>query len=269
MTREEQMANQRKVVYFASELAACVGMNRFTEPWQAAVKILQRMRPSEFSDAVASLEGTGRYRPEQTAEETEQWLARSGALDAAKSAVTCQQAELKESLIAAIKASGADANPDMEKSLRKWVYTSRGDRAETPALDAYESIKGCAIPERNSRFRLGTFKAADGSHISIGGKVDGFSATGELVEVKNRQRKILQYIPLHERVQMHAYMFLTGTTECTLVQTCGDDTQSTAVPLDEFLWQNVQEHLADFNRRLIELMACPDRQRRLLSEGIF
>jgi hypothetical protein len=263
------MTNQRKVVYYASELAACVGMNRFTEPWQAAVKIWQRIKPKEFSQAVATLQGKGRYRPEETAKETEQWLARSGALDAAKSAVTCEQAELKGTLVAAIKASGADANPDMEKSLRKWVYTSRGDRAENPALDAYESIKGCAIPERNSRFRLGTFEAADGSHISVGGKVDGLSATGELVEVKNRQRKILQYIPLHERVQMHAYMFLTGTKECTLVQTCGDDTQSTAVPLDEALWRNVQEQLTAFDRKLGEVMCCQERQRLLLSDGVF
>ena len=58
-----------------------------------------------------------------------------------------------------------------------------------------------------------------GAHLR--GKPDGyFASTGEVVEIKFRTKKfcIGGLLRDSERLQVHAYMFMTGTTRCTLLE---------------------------------------------------
>jgi hypothetical protein len=178
-------------------------------------------------------------------------------------AVQCPQAELGERVAELVKGD----NSEIGDVIQKFVYTSRGNLAEGPALDMYEKSTGCQVVERNSCFRVATLGGPEG--LVIGGKVDGLTDTGELVEVKNRQKRLLDFVPLHERVQMHAYMFLTSKVECTLVQTCGDRSKSTPVLWDQNLWSRVGESLQLFHTKILQLLCEEELQQRLVRDGIF
>ena len=257
--------SDRRIIYFASELAGCVGMNRFTEPWQAAVKIYQRVAPSDYAAVVASLPANAKYKPEPTNSETEMLLAEKGCLESARHAVECPQAELQDRLSAVLQ----DDLKEVDEVVKKYVYTARGNRAEGPALDVYEKITGCQVVERNSKFRVSKVRQHGGGHLLIGGKVDGLTDAGELIEIKNRQRRLLDFVPLHERVQVHAYMALTAKKKCTLVQTCGEANRSTIVNWDDGLWDNVCAKLSTFHDKMVDLLASREKQANLLRESTF
>lgn len=253
----------KKIIYFASELSACVGMNRFTTQAQAAAKIFQRVAPKRYQAVVASTPDEKAFAPELTHVQAQTMLAEKGQLEGVLTAVQCPQAELGERVAELVKGD----NSEIGDVIQKFVYTSRGNLAEGPALDMYEKSTGCQVVERNSCFRVATLGGPEG--LAIGGKVDGLTDTGELVEVKNRQKRLLDFVPLHERVQMHAYMFLTSKVECTLVQTCGDRSKSTPVFWDQNLWSRVGESLQLFHTKILQLLCEEELQQRLVRDGIF
>jgi hypothetical protein len=252
---------EKRIVYYASELSSCVGMNRFTEPWQAAVKIFQRVSPTDYLTTVSKLPT---YKQELTPRQTETLLAEKGCLDSVKGAVDCPQVELETRLENVFRDSVLkEDEKEVNDLVKKYVYTSRGNLAEGPALDGFEQSRGCQMVERNSRFRVTTLKLGQRS-VLLGGKVDGVTDGGELVEVKNRQRRMLNFVPVHERVQVHAYMALTGKNSCTLIQTCGDLSRSTTVEWDDGLWDRVCKELLPFHEKLEALLQSPERQLALL-----
>jgi hypothetical protein len=57
----------------------------------------------------------------------------------------------------------------------------------------------------------------DGSSWCIDGRIDGLQ-DGEIVEIKHRKRGFFKIVPLYELMQLHAYMFLLGKNEATLIQ---------------------------------------------------
>ena len=60
------------------------------------------------------------------------------------------------------------------------------------------------------------------------GRCDGIQTledgTQTIVEVKNRQKYF--FYPLYEKVQVHAYMALTGLNHCTFIQQLNNDSIS-------------------------------------------
>ena len=98
---------------------------------------------------------------------------------------------------------------------------------------AFESsAKGAQVVKRDNKWRhraVGTIdavpdwaaEAVGGSssrgvgettavEIVIGGRIDGWSKQHGLVEVKNRMRGLFNTVPMYERVQVHAYMYILG-----------------------------------------------------------
>ena len=75
----------------------------------------------------------------------------------------------------------------------------------------------------------------------------GSSAEKEnrVVEVKCRRSRLFDQVPLYEKVQMHAYMFLTRRTCCDLVQKFGENVRITTMLFDEDFWAAVQSRARD------------------------
>jgi hypothetical protein len=152
-----------------------------------------------------------------------------------------------------------------------FVFTERGKSHEEGSLNRVQKTLNTVIKNRNSTFykRYIEYETKAGtSKFMLGGKVDGITEEGALVEVKNRQNRIFPTMPLYEKCQIHAYMFLTGIEECRFVQSFkGQDVESLESFSPDF-WEEVRAKCVDFVRRIEALVSDESMQDRLLSLGM-
>ena len=166
------------------------------------------------------------------------------------------------------------------------VNTQRGTRQEDDAIAAYEKVSRRVVHSRNdavySRVLCESEKCGEGEtcnstdadgdprDVMLSGRVDGLvgsSAEKEnrVVEVKCRRSRLFDQVPLYEKVQMHAYMFLTRRTCCDLVQKFGENVRITTMLFDEDFWAAVQSRARDVAGGLRALLRSHELQDSLLN----
>ena len=80
--------------------------------------------------------------------------------------------------------------------------------------------------------------------VEIVGRPDGFSQQRQtVVEHKHRAHRLLQYVPLHERVQCHLYMYMLDVTQAELIETFGNRQVVHQVPFNSDLFERVRRVL--------------------------
>ena len=103
----------------------------------------------------------------------------------------------------------------------------------------------------------------------LGGRVDGISDDNVLVEVKNRQHRLFEKVPLYEKIQVTAYLALTGITECKFVQCLEKNDKCDTIDFDCELWQEICRRLAVFADAIEKLLDDETLQNRLATEQWF
>jgi hypothetical protein len=93
------------------------------------------------------------------------------------------------------------------------------------------------------------FVVVDGLSVLIGGKHDGITNDGELIEVKTRQHWFLG-VPIYEKVQLHAYMSIFDKKKATLVESFDGQQRTHEVHFDECFWDDVKMRVEDFVREM-------------------
>jgi len=249
-------------VYYASQVAAQIGENPFVPVEKTLLTVWERREPTTLKDA----------------------LARNKKIPIITPAEVYQKAPIlvKEKLDEIIETATPETITEMirtvlaeEKSLtyqdvKEIVYTTRGTRDEEKSINTYSQQSKKRVIQRNDKFYRKYFSYNDGGvkkEFLIGGKTDGITEDGTLIEVKNRQRSIMQPIPYYELIQVHVYMILTGLLECTFVQTCGDETVSELIEFDAQVWDDILTKLKDYSLQLDQILECPEKQDELISSS--
>jgi hypothetical protein len=125
-----------------------------------------------------------------------------------------------------------------EASVHASVNRARGTAREPEALRLFEHLRGATVRDRNDRF----YTANLGSQQEpcwLGGRVDGVCGD-RVVEVKCRRNRFFNFLTEYEKVQIHAYMHLTGKPECELVQKFNGQVRSDLHAFDSDFWAGVQ-----------------------------
>lgn len=184
------------------------------------------------------------------------------------------EAGLKETLAATQTQLAAQApdtpaqRQEVERVLQQVkseVYTAKGRRDETKALQVEERTTHRPIGRRNAEFFRHAMETPDGLGFELCGYVDGV-CDDHVVEVKNRMKRLFSAIPTYEMVQMHAYMVLTGKKKCRWVQRFCQEQESRTVEWDGAWWDNqVLPPLYDAVARYQALLGDDDQQMALLA----
>ena len=88
----------------------------------------------------------------------------------------------------------------------------RGEAREDGALDTASEALGQAVRGRNTQLHSRNWLHHRGFTVAVRGKVDGVAADGRIIETKNRSRRLFGKVPMHEQVQLCAYMWLLEGT---------------------------------------------------------
>ncbi len=243
------------LVVHASELAASVGMHRYRPLADVAVDLFSRMNPSVYEIAM-----TRNALCEKT--NIESVLDQLSVTAAVTEAVSAAPDDLHDKLQDIIKDSNVSA--DIAADIQSFVYTERGKNAEEASLDNAESQMKQKIQQRNTRYYKKFISYGADRRLQLGGKVDGITEDGQLVEMKNRQRRLFPTVPLYEKIQVHAYMFLTDKAECRLIQTYKDTNSTTIVSFDETFWSDIVRRLTILAGHMDELESDTHKQDQLL-----
>ena len=90
-----------------------------------------------------------------------------------------------------------------------------------------------------------------GATVRLCGRPDGLvrdpstDAVVELVEYKQRMRRLFRHVPLYERVQLHVYMYLCRLTRATLCETYDGQQETHVIDFDPELWATVTGKLQE------------------------
>lgn len=262
--------DEHMIVIYASELAACVGMNRYRPVSDVARKIWCRSDPEGYRKALLRNE-TSDLEP---VAETLNKLKLTGMVD------TIVDHSTPESISKEIQTFTRDYQADLTSQgillsdLTSYVLTQRGKNSEEGSLVRLEKALNVKIGNRNHKFykRVIPYEENEDGTVRkfmLGGKVDGITEDGHLVEVKNRQYRIFSELPVYEKVQIHAYMFLTGILDCKYVQSFKGHDEQEMVEFEQDFWDTIKNKCCKFVKSLEMVMRNERLQDQLLSLGKF
>ena len=94
--------------------------------------------------------------------------------------------------------------------------------------------------------------------VVLVGKVDGrFEETGEIIEAKERRKRLFERVVEYEKVQIHSYMHLTKTLSGVLRERYDSKTMDHTVQFDESFWADVIDKLSAFIHKELAVYLPP------------
>lgn len=133
------------------------------------------------------------------------------------------------------------------------INTKNGLDNELSAITMFENLYNVVVNNKNDQIYKTFINKQDNliiHNIILNGAVDGIVDNKSIVEVKNRQNKFFDDVPIYERIQILAYMKLTNLYECYHVQKFKNDITVTEVKYDKESfykeWKNIETGLISF-----------------------
>jgi hypothetical protein len=124
----------------------------------------------------------------------------------------------------------------IQQFIQKDLRMRRGNIKESKNIDNLQDKKQIKVEQRNSKMYSKELIRTEHYCIVLKGKVDGISGD-TVVEAKNRQNKLFMELRDYERVQLEAYMFLTGYNKSVLTEHYNDTSNQIHYVHDEGFWQ--------------------------------
>lgn len=307
---------------YASEIAACVGMNKYKSVEDAKMDVWKRWDPPSFREASERNFIVAHKTPEEVfasigpsvhklvssavSSETEKAATKivdvamnekandvvapeavQAILKAASEKKPVDQAchklvgarEIADTLNKSLTADSSAADvkrvidsvlvkdlKEARESVVRQVNTMRGTQNEHKGIALYENAKRVKLHGKNTQFykkRIGETSA--GTKVYVGGRVDGLT-DDQVIEVKSRRHRLFSTLPLYEKVQVQAYMFLTDKPVAEVVQKYDDMMRSDEYVADTEFWAEVCVAALQFASELEVLIDAQSSQDDFLSD---
>lgn len=161
----------------------------------------------------------------------------------------------------------AEFKTKLEKTVARSVSMKTGVLAEESIVDAVAEEVGKEVKERNCTIKYRSISVPSTTkstktkwRILIGGKPDGLvygdskgdgSGNPQVVEVKNRQKRLFRSVPEYEVVQVQIYMWLFRVVKCQFREQYHNQSWSTVLDFDQRMINMIQEKLIDFAQHYI------------------
>ena len=144
-------------------------------------------------------------------------------------------------------------NKCLEGSVKQDLRMTRGNIKEDNNLDKTEKKCNIQITSRNSQMyeKLLYTDPNDKFQVILRGKVDGMNDE-YVVETKNRARRLFGKIPEYEKVQLNAYMFMTGKDKALHIECYNEDQNQTEYGFDKVFWDGCLDKVIQFSHEHIE-----------------
>ena len=269
------------VCIYASQVAACVGLNRYKPVGDAVQQVWQRLDYSGFKDAL------DRNKLQTEEERTQRILGDRTHLKACVEVATAA-APARTSAQAARQYADATRVLDSEclpaedgklidEVLRRATYASYGSAQESAALGYVRDTLGIPCREDPTFYKRMIGACHGDWPWYIGGRVDALAEDRTLlIEIKNRVNRLFHRLPVYENVQVQTYLHLLDMERGLLVECLktpdaqpdrGPAMTANAIPVarDRELWDVIAPRLQVFVDFVTDLLHDKALQDKFLS----
>ena len=129
--------------------------------------------------------------------------------------------------------------------IQKDLRMKRGNVKENTNLNTLQKKSNITIEQRNSRMYTKELIRTDYYCVVLRGKVDGMSGD-TVIEAKNRCNRLFKELRDYERVQLEAYMFLTGYDKSILTEHYNDTSFQIEYARDKQFWSECVSSIETF-----------------------
>lgn len=143
------------------------------------------------------------------------------------------------------KTKDKDVLEFLKNYIQKDLRMRRGNVKENTNLNTLQTKKNIRVEQRNSRMYTKELIRTDNYCVILRGKVDGMSGD-TVIEAKNRCNRLFKELRDYERVQLEAYMFLTGYNKSVLTEHYNDTSFQIEYSHDEAFWSECVESIGSF-----------------------
>jgi hypothetical protein len=282
------MARGMRLVVFASDLAGCIGRNKYHDRAELKLAYLKRISPESYEFASSCRKGAGQA-PLLREERVDAAMAALKVADAVAHARLSHLGEeaarlARETMYAtglhstvdsalealqACPALDAASRAALEEHCVRTANTSLGTHAEVEVAkriteEAGEGGGGFAKDERFVMRRVCDAFTNDGRLVPVyvGGKCDGVrtdaSGTRTIVEIKNRVKRLFNRQVDYERIQLLAYLFVYRCPAGTLVERFQDQRREHPLAFSDEAWAEVVGGLRTFAQEVTDMVIAEE-----------
>jgi len=164
---------------------------------------------------------------------------------------TISESKSRETLTNNIDKSDSAVVKKLTQSLTQDLRMERGTLKEDQNLDRVQTKERINIKERNSKLYVKEIYRNDRYAVVLRGKVDGIS-NDTIIETKNRTRTLFYKLRDYERVQLEAYMFLTGKSKSMLTEHYDGESSEISYDHDQKFWDDCVSKVRTYFEESIE-----------------
>ena len=153
--------------------------------------------------------------------------------------------QLKESIKDAANHTSTErvSTSELQRALEGEVACRMGNKLESVAINVYEEHNKVAVNQMQTGYKSDTIITDLGHKYIIYGRTDGLDDDA-IIETKNRKNRFLG-VPLYERVQIHAYMYITRKRKGKLLENFNGTQKEHIVVFDPDFWEEVMQKLSE------------------------
>jgi hypothetical protein len=225
------------ITVFASKLAGCVGMHAYIDK----TDLIHEFNALRNNKVHRSFQEECVDKIKNMAHEEQTYI--TGVIGTRYDDVTTMNEALRS---LACKCN----DPDILKHIKSELYKQQGIHEEDNIRQHFSNKNNVCVV-KNDEFATHHMFTIHDTDIRIGGRHDGLSTDGSLVEIKNRMNRFLG-VPLYELVQVHAYMVIFDTTRATHVENYKGETRETDVVFDPVFWNNIKSSLFELFSQILD-----------------
>jgi hypothetical protein len=273
-------APKKIISIYASKVAACIGMNKFVgvedallDYWKSngyESKIFDKtpkikLDPNHLVADEKTIKQILKKNPELSekhVQEIKVEIKKNKTKQTDKVVSAIKQTTLDSKLIQKIKKENPILNIDT-KEIKAKVYKNNGIKHETKNIDDFSKKESIKIHERNNKL----YSKKITEHVKVYGRIDGLSEKGDIIETKNRQRRLFGFVPLYEKVQCYIYMFLLDKDKCLHIENYKDKYNKEVINFDQLFFEEIKYDIEEFYTLYMKLLTNKDMQQALITEN--
>lgn len=218
----DKVVDKRKVVIFASEVAGLIGSNPYEKIENCWNKLYQRVVKDgdiKLMESKIEIVKTDKQIIEEITQKNDIRLS-TPTFQSRKFATLVDLNKDKVNLMAEIdgnKKLKEEEKKVLKKSVESQLNKDFGTKEETSVTELAERLVGKKI-EKTNKFMMRKVFETENIKWYVGGRVDGKTEDNEIVEIKNRMRRLFYEVKEYELIQLITYLFIHQSNGGYLVE---------------------------------------------------
>jgi len=248
-----------RIVIVASELSIITGHNKYENIQKAIDSVLNRSNivkkyipKSKIEESLISLSEKDlltiknelKLENNASLKQVENVIKQQVLSKSLNEKITEEQSKLKAEEVLKTMPT---LNKCLEGSVKQDLRMKRGNIKEDNNLNKTQIKRNIVIDSRNSKmYEKELYCDPERKfNIVLRGKIDGMNDE-YVVETKNRTKRLFNMIPDYEKVQLNAYMFMTGKEKSLHIECYNEDQNSVEYDFDKLFWEDCYEKVINF-----------------------